>query len=629
MSSKNILDQEVKDCLKFFGEVETSKIPRIDGKAMACALRLVFYAGVKKKEIPFLKIRDIKLKNGQPVQIDPGPLDIKGKFIELPVSAQEALIDYLKDLLPKGEVMEENSKLFPAYVGDSGMKKFDRHLQALQGSLGYSQWVRFKDIRKLGKRYHRYLEKKNRTERSTAEQFRLKQRSVNKEENPQQDKPSKPPTTITDRLRVVSNYLKEIDRTNRRYIHFMDNYVEEKNKLLKSFFGEKLIDAKITQGLKEKNIEVIRRLSQLYNADLKLRSLSPKISSQSKILHMVEPKNGKETIEKLIWFLDQILVIPISDLQEVNIFRDIFFETLDTLEQDSKTKKAFTESFYQNFFHRNIVFKTQFSVLYPSDKTRVSKSSVPLIEATKIGFRERDAIGVSDSDLISFLEKYGNDDLGPFISYLASAKKNNNLADEIANHIQRVKNVIPFPGIRKLCTYKEVLHYIADKLGANPSEGESLERLETQINLKILGDEYFWDNLRLETLEAFCGLQANEMNCLLARAFWKVHSDSNLPGDKGTFPLFWTESAEDDICKVLKGWLSRKSGSMDPSFLPVVRCIAHISLLRQLKSSKTHMKYSLKLVRPRVGRHRRFRLLRVPTPKQTPSLKPALLPMVV
>jgi hypothetical protein len=118
-------------------------------------------------------------------------------------------------------------------------------------------------------------------------------------------------------------------------------------------------------------------------------------------------------------------------------------------------------------------------VLYPSDKAKLPKYPAPLIEATKIGFRESDAIGVVDRELVSFLKKYGHEDLGPLISYLVPAKKYDVPVDEIAKRIQHVKNVKPFPAVKRLFPYKEVLHYVAEKLGTNHSDDQPVDRLET------------------------------------------------------------------------------------------------------------------------------------------------------
>ena len=631
------LDQEVKDMVQFLDDVEKSNIhPHIDGKTMACALKLGFYAGVKEVEVCYhIKIRHLKWNNDQPIQIDQGSAEKDIPLPSKPYDMQKALVDYLWHLCSKIGVPGEDSPLFPEYFGESGKKKFYRYLNALQISLGYSALDKFKDIRKLGIRYHKDLEKKRLTKLPTTTQFRLTARSVQNAVTGEPPPPRGRKTTIADRMNKVLNYLRHIDRTNDEYRSFMESFVKKKNYLFGRIDKQRSIDAGIIKRLKEKNIEVIRKLKELYDDELKMRSLSPKISSPSKILHMVKPShmvkpNGEqEKIEKLIWLVDYITVIPISNLEELNIFRDIFFETLDTLAQGTEVKEDFAEGFYQNFYQRNIVFTSQFSMVYDPNKSKLPESTV-LPVATRIGFNESAAIGKPDEDLISLLKKCGSEDLEPLASYLARSPKICTVSvDEIAKRIQSVKNIKPFPGVKRLVPYKEVLHYVAEKLGVNCENGQPAD-LETRINSTIL--ENLWAGLGEEILQALRALRGHEMNCLLARAFWKVQSGTGLPVGKSGLPPFWTQALEDLICELVEKSLPPKTDPEGLHFFGVLQCIAHISMLRQLNPYKQHIRYFLEIACPR---DRLGRLIKVPiyyrldVAKQSPSLGPDFLPMVI
>jgi hypothetical protein len=611
------LDQEVKDMVQFLDDVEKSNIhPHIDGKTMACALKLGFYAGVKEVEVCYhIKIRHLKWNNDQPIQIDQGSAEKDIPLPSKPYDMQKALVDYLWHLCSKIGVPGEDSPLFPEYFGESGKKKFYRYLNALQISLGYSALDKFKDIRKLGIRYHKDLEKKRLTKLPTTTQFRLTARSVQNAVTGEPPPPRGRKTTIADRMNKVLNYLRHIDRTNDEYRSFMESFVKKKNYLFGRIDKQRSIDAGIIKRLKEKNIEVIRKLKELYDDELKMRSLSPKISSPSKILHMVKPSDEQEKIEKLIWLDDYITVIPISNLEELNILRDIFFETLDTLAQGTEVKEVkedFTESFYQNFYQRNIVFSSQFSMVYDPNKSKLPKSTV-LPVATRIGFNESAAIGKPDEDLISLLEKCGSENLKRLGSYLdLSPKAHAVFVDEIAKHIQSVKNIKPFPGVKRLVPYKEVLHYVAEKLGANHSDDQPVDTLETEINVRIMKN--LWDNLGEETQKTLCALRVHEMNSALARAFWKVHSGTDLPGYSGDTPFHWTDRMESEVSKELASWLVQNPLSTNQDFFSVLRCIAHISLLRQIKPIEPHIRYGVQEVRFRVGKEwvYSYRMVRMP-----------------
>jgi hypothetical protein len=643
------LDEEVRNILALFDNVEKSEISKIDGQILACALRLVFFAGIEKKEISSIKMSDLQWKDHRLKSIDPGSLGIKENLIHLPDEASEALHTYLGYLRSnRSEPILSDTPLFPEYAGQSGMKKFDRHLNKFSESLGFEQ------IHKLAVKHHEALFRAGLAGRPTHEQFRMDERSVKAilDENIQ---PAGRRTTIGDRLDAVLEYLKKIDGSNDQFISFMAGFVKSKNKILDFLLQDKSLDPGISQSLKEKNIEVIRSRGSQTNPDLRLKSPSSEISSRSKILHMVEPKDGQEAIEKLLWLVDYIPIISLSDLQELNIFRDIFFETLSGLALDSETKKhvyikdvasrkalldkgeikdavdtkqAFNDCFYMDFFRRKIVFTPRVS----SEETKLPQSSAPLFEATVIGYKESLAIGEPDKVMISFLKQYGDDDLKPLISYLGhTAKRKPVSADEIAEYIQRVQSTVVFPGIRKLVPYRDVLYYVAEKIGANYGKDQPVDRLETQINLRIL--ENLWAGLGKVTQDALCVLQAHEMNCLLARAFWKVHSGTDLVTDRSVHPIHWTQIMGDEICKELQTWISSQAGLANPYFFAVLQCIANISLLRQPRFSRPHMIYREQMVQLRIGEHRYFDVQRIPIPKQAPSQAPSsdpvLLPMVL
>jgi len=86
-------------------------------------LKLVFYAGLEKKEATNLKIGDI-LQGNEADQITLAP---GGNPIQISEEVKSALLEYVWALQPWN--MPSNSPLYPRYFGGSGRKSLDRYLK--------------------------------------------------------------------------------------------------------------------------------------------------------------------------------------------------------------------------------------------------------------------------------------------------------------------------------------------------------------------------------------------------------------------------------------------------------------------------------------------------------------------
>lgn len=164
---------EIAGALAIIREMENSKEPHIDGRALSSVVKLIFYAGLKKKEVIKLRIRDVLLGNDIVDQIVLNPGDPP---IQLSNDIKGILTDYIQYLRAKpGASVAEDSPLFSDYSEESGEKKFSRHLEKYR--------VSFDDLHKGGIKIHYWTLRRNGADHKkaleeTAIQFRTSQRNV-------------------------------------------------------------------------------------------------------------------------------------------------------------------------------------------------------------------------------------------------------------------------------------------------------------------------------------------------------------------------------------------------------------------------------------------------------------------
>ena len=161
-------DMENKEIIKLLDTINASTDKVIDGKVLSCALYLVWGCGVKKKEIPELKIETIIDEAGKVAESMKIGLD----SVPLPGEVQLMLTDYLGYLKPNGKYSKPDDKLFPGY---NIKRTLERHVEKF-----YTEGQIFQKLRKAGIKncYYSLLNSGEREEEclGTAEQFRITER---------------------------------------------------------------------------------------------------------------------------------------------------------------------------------------------------------------------------------------------------------------------------------------------------------------------------------------------------------------------------------------------------------------------------------------------------------------------
>jgi hypothetical protein len=155
---------------KLCKEIEENSNQKIDGKALACICKLVFFSGLLRKEIPLLKIGDLVDQYGKVVErirCFPDPISLPKEM----QSEIESYIDYLKDRDPA--LVNPESPLFPDYPYE---EKAYRQLRD-------NFYKNFKDIRQGGIKHLNYQYREAGVEEQkayekVAEQFRLSPREI-------------------------------------------------------------------------------------------------------------------------------------------------------------------------------------------------------------------------------------------------------------------------------------------------------------------------------------------------------------------------------------------------------------------------------------------------------------------
>ena len=385
-------DEEIKQVLGLLKKIKRSNTKKIDGKILSCALRLVFFSDLKKKEISSLKISDVKYQNGQIYEIDPGSSGQQDKPISLSILSQKILKNYLKYLNSnKAYSTAPNAPLFPNYGVKNGQRNIDRHIDQITQDPSF----RCKRLKKLGRAYNEKLKvKKRRSKHQNIgrvpphKQSRVSKRSYQASLSGK-IQPAGRKKSILDTLDTVWEYLKEIERAGDSYSSFMEGFIKEKNELLESVSEKRLLDAHIKETLKKKNVGIIKNHKSLYDSEYKLKPVSSSAKSFSKILAMIKPQDERETVDKLMWLLDIIIVFPVSDLKEVTQYRGLFFKTLnEALKQgrleDEQTKESFERSFYDQFLTRKVAFNDRSGAAYITENGKKDKNSErPFAEVIK------------------------------------------------------------------------------------------------------------------------------------------------------------------------------------------------------------------------------------------------------
>jgi hypothetical protein len=189
-----IPDNEIKDAFDNLARLKGSKIKKIDSIMLHAVLVLYMYAGLKKKEITKVKIKDIKYTHGRITGIDPNSQGGTGSVVPLTGFPARVLDEYLGYLKSSGKYnLSPNSPLFPDYAGDNGQRQINRHLKKIPPfKMGdfFEDW----DLDALSEfgmaDYYKVQIKSGKTEnqaiQNTAKQYRVTERTVT--DNINQDK---------------------------------------------------------------------------------------------------------------------------------------------------------------------------------------------------------------------------------------------------------------------------------------------------------------------------------------------------------------------------------------------------------------------------------------------------------
>jgi hypothetical protein len=165
------LEDDITAIDNLLQQIQESQVYRIDGTVLSTALLLIYQCGLQLTEAPEIRINDLNYNDNSELY----SLTITGSTpIPFPAEVKRRLQGYLTYLSDKGYPAIPRSPLFPKY---NDTKKIVRHLEKFSKAIG------IKEIRKVGIKRHHYLMKEQGLRddaaiRSTANQFRMKERSV-------------------------------------------------------------------------------------------------------------------------------------------------------------------------------------------------------------------------------------------------------------------------------------------------------------------------------------------------------------------------------------------------------------------------------------------------------------------
>jgi uncharacterized protein YaaW (UPF0174 family) len=353
------------------------------------------------------------------------------------------------------------------------------------------------------------------------------------------------------------------------------------------------------------------------------------------MLKKIEIKDPKyETCEKLFWLIDHAVIFPISDIGEVDRYKDLFLETLSTLsyyddlQENQNFKKSMMNSFADTFFKRNIVFNDRSGAVYIWEKKKGNKDkTITLTGLIKQPFKDIIS-GRPDENLLSILKKSSNDDLKQLVAYLRAYGKITNSyleetvqyfddylsnVDNISKYIQQYQCDENCMRIEKLAPYIEVIRFVADNLKVNyDDKSQDIDIIEFQILVKIL--EYSWNNfdngmkevflkgiLDAEIIESyFSSFPQNEIlstikqgikgpyriSLVIANAIAKLESGRGLTIHREANFIQWVQLFEDAISKSFEE-IYKSLVDIKTNFFDTLIYVVHISMLRQLQKRRS------------------------------------------
>ena len=169
ISYKEVTPEEIVVALAKIEEIKNTSKPNINGRMLWCAANLVFWAGVKASDIPWLKVKNVLAGDNIVNQITER-WKIPIKPIPLSDRVKEILMDYIRHLQVNKPELDPDSPLFPEYFGRNAKGAFATDLEEFS--------LQFDKLQRIGAgNYYRTLIRNGidpeTAEKETATQFRI------------------------------------------------------------------------------------------------------------------------------------------------------------------------------------------------------------------------------------------------------------------------------------------------------------------------------------------------------------------------------------------------------------------------------------------------------------------------
>ena len=166
-----IRKETAQSMLDLFDRIEAGLRTKFEGKQLAYISKLVFYCGVKAKEIPELRIRDVIGKGGEIIR----KIKVKGaRDINLNGAAFKAVQDYIADLRQKRpSFMQGQEQLFPGYPNIDKLKRDWKRFGLNYRIIKEAGYVHYRDSERRNGTSEALINKKGAEQlRVTTRQFR-------------------------------------------------------------------------------------------------------------------------------------------------------------------------------------------------------------------------------------------------------------------------------------------------------------------------------------------------------------------------------------------------------------------------------------------------------------------------
>ena len=502
-----------------FSMLDSNDSKHIDGKMLSNMSKIVFFLALKKSEVLNLKICDVVNQSGEVNN----EIQVGSNRVAISDNVKQLIIDQLELLKNNDNYgIQVDAFLFQ----DRNGKQYTESARQLRKMFSIPK--AFQILRDAGIIfYHSSLSKRNSEEQrieltrkfACLDTSKQVQAVINEHKIPAGIK-----TGIEERLNEIWNYTQKIIRINELFKGYLEDLKNTSNELITSINTNK----KISDDLKSVLIKGTSKIFSINKIGINGDNGSISISSHKNIsysmmINKIAIKDRKyETYVKLLWLIDHAVIFPISDIDEVDRYKDLFLKTLSTLsyyddlQENQNFKKSIMNSFADTFFKRNIVFNERSGAVYIWEKKKENKDkTITLTGLIQQPFKDIIS-GRLDENLLSLLKKSSNDELKQLVAYLRAYGKITNSyfedavqyfddylsnVDNICKYIQQYQCDENCMRVERLAPYIEVVRFVADNLKVNYDKSQDIDIIEFQILVKIL--EYSWNNFDNGMKEVF------------------------------------------------------------------------------------------------------------------------------